>query len=108
MSMFSFIFLVFYQLEHLTSLGFFVFLEIIVGGSIESDLLGIVTAHVYYFFTEIYPKLPLTKDMHPLKTPQFIFRLADRLDLNSAEGFNWENDGMNQQGDNINQPEFII
>jgi len=87
---------------------FFVFLEIIVGGSIESDLLGIITAHVYYFFTEVYPKLPFSKNKRPLKTPQIIFQLADKLNLNSIEGFNWEeNDIPNAEGDN-NQAEFII
>jgi len=84
---------------------FFVFLEIIIGGSIESDLLGIVTSHVYFFFSEIYPKLPLSKDIYLLKTPGFIFTLADKLELNRVEGFNWEGEAQNP---GENNQEFIL
>jgi hypothetical protein len=40
-----------------------------VGDEILPDLLGIIVGHIYYFLTDIYPKLPLSKDKKLLEPP---------------------------------------
>jgi hypothetical protein len=51
---------------------FFVLMNIIVGESIRSDLVGIMIGHTFYFLTEILPKLPHFKDTNPMQTPKFM------------------------------------
>ncbi|EGR32571.1 hypothetical protein IMG5_077370 [Ichthyophthirius multifiliis] len=52
---------------------FFVFLQIIFQDTIITDLIGILVGHIYYYLTEIYPKLPLSKDVNILQTPQYLY-----------------------------------
>ena len=51
---------------------FFVLLQLLLGEGILSDLLGIIIGHIYYFFVDIYPKLPLSKDCKVLDPPPSI------------------------------------
>lgn len=40
------------------------------GEPISYDIIGIAIAHIFYFFHEVYPKLPQSKGVRVLKTPQ--------------------------------------
>jgi Derlin-2/3 len=51
---------------------FYILMNICFGVSIQSDLMGVFTGHLYYFTTEILPHLPNFKDKRPLATPQFL------------------------------------
>jgi len=53
---------------------FFMLLNIMVGESIKSDLIGILIGHFYYYMTEILPKLPQFKNKQPFATPSFVYR----------------------------------
>lgn len=48
------------------------FLQLLIGEGVENDLLGIGIGHFYYFFEDIYGKLPLSQGVKVLKTPQFL------------------------------------
>jgi Derlin-2/3 len=37
---------------------FFILMNIIVGESIRSDIIGIFVGHTFYFLTDVLPKLP--------------------------------------------------
>lgn len=72
---------------------FFMLLNIMMGDSIKSDLIGILIGHFYYYMTEILPNLPKFKNLHPFSTPKFMFQLRNsilRLDLCSSFGVDVE------------------
>ena len=50
-------------------------MNIIVGESIRSDLVGILIGHTFYYLTEILPKLPHFKNTNPLNTPKLLYFL---------------------------------
>lgn len=51
---------------------FYMLINIMIGESIKSDLIGILIGHFYYYMTSILPKLPLFKDKYPFATPIFL------------------------------------
>lgn len=64
---------------------FFVLFDILVGKSIQADILGIVLGHAFYFFHDIYPKLPLSKGKQLLKTPAFLTKVVSLLNIKPTE-----------------------
>jgi len=64
---------------------FFILVDIMIGESIAYDVLGIAISHSFYFFHEVYPKLPLSKGKQVLKTPTLLVKLIDSLNLKPAE-----------------------
>lgn len=44
-----------------------------IGESIIGDLLGIIIGHIYYFFSEIYPKWEMSEDVRIFRTPLFMY-----------------------------------
>jgi hypothetical protein len=51
---------------------FFMLMNIILGESIRSDVIGILIGHTYFFISDIMPKLPSFKGLEPLRTPKFM------------------------------------
>lgn len=51
---------------------FFIFLNIVTGRSIQSNLIGALIGHTYYYFASVVPKLPHFKDVKLLSTPKFL------------------------------------
>ena len=47
-------------------------IDIIIGESIVYDALGIAVGHIFYFFYDVYPNLPLTKGAQLLTTPRLL------------------------------------
>ena len=45
------------------------------------SIIGMILGHIYYFFEDIYPKLPRSRDCKYLSPPMFILNLADLLKL---------------------------
>lgn len=43
-----------------------------IGESLLNDILGIIVGHVYYFLTDVYPKLPLSVGTKILDPPPSI------------------------------------
>jgi len=64
---------------------FFVLFDILVGKSIAADLLGIVLGHAFYFFHDIYPKLPLSKGKQLLKTPALFEKMVNSMNIKPTE-----------------------
>jgi len=64
---------------------FFVLFDVIAGKSIAADILGIVIAHGFYFFYEVYPKLPLSIGKQVLKTPVFLEKIVNVLNIKPGE-----------------------
>jgi Derlin-2/3 len=48
--------------------------QMLMGGSIMSNIVGIVCGHVYFFFTKV---IPVKYGRHFLATPEFLYRLCD-------------------------------
>jgi len=85
----------------LVILGF----SLLLGNSVQIDLIGISVGHVYYFLEDVFPNQP--GGFRILRTPRFMKVLLDPIEEEPSEnpnpmpedrpgGFNW--------GDNINQP----
>jgi len=68
-SLFQFYFILFPHFSFFSINRFFVLLQLILGETILSDLLGIIIGHVYFFLVDIYPNLPLSKDHKILDPP---------------------------------------
>ena len=49
---------------------------VLTGGSLFNDLIGVAVGHLYYFLTEV---LPESHGYDPIKTPNFIRSLVNRL-----------------------------
>jgi len=64
---------------------FFVLFDILVGKSIAADILGIVLGHAFYFFHDIYPKLPLSNGKQFLKTPALFEKMVNLMNLKPNE-----------------------
>jgi len=64
---------------------FFVLFDILIGKSIAADILGIVLGHAFYFFHDIYPRLPLSKGKQLLKTPAFFEKMVNKLNIKPNE-----------------------
>lgn len=47
--------------------------------SVLADLVGIGVAHVYYFLTDVYPRLPLSSGVNILSTPVFLYVVSDNV-----------------------------
>ncbi|CAD8164558.1 unnamed protein product [Paramecium octaurelia] len=50
---------------------FFIMINIVTGRSVQSNLIGAIIGHTYYYFAYIVPKLPSFKGIHLLSTPKF-------------------------------------
>ncbi len=59
-------------------------LSVLIGGSILSDLIGIVTGHIYYFLKDLAPVL---YGWDVLKTPQFLINWLDRRNARARVGY---------------------
>lgn len=59
----------------------FVVMDKIHGSDITGDLLAIAAVHVFFYFREVYPKLPLSKGKTPFGTPRIFNFLARVLGL---------------------------
>ena len=46
-----------------------------------ANIVGICFGHVYYFFEEVYPKLPNSRNRRILACPEFFYRISDVLRL---------------------------
>lgn len=66
---------------------FFIVFDIMIGESVALDILGILVAHSFYFLYEVYPKLPLSKGIHLLKTPNFLVKSIDLLHLKPGDQY---------------------
>jgi len=69
---------------------FFVLFDILIGKSIAADLLGIVLGHAFYFFNDVYPKLPLSKGKQFLKTPAFFVKMVNLMNIKQNEAVFFE------------------
>lgn len=50
-------------------------LSLVMGGNWQSDLLGILAGHVYYFLKDVYPR---SSGRNLLQTPTWLVRLVAR------------------------------
>lgn len=50
----------------------FLFLSVLTGGDIISDIIGIIAGHIYYFLKDI---VPIQYNYDILKTPAFLYVL---------------------------------
>eukprot|EP00371_Babesia_bovis_P003504 XP_001612151.1 hypothetical protein [Babesia bovis T2Bo] len=42
------------------------------GSSLTENIMGIFVGHTYYYFTEVFPTMPITHGIRPLDTPGFL------------------------------------
>jgi Derlin-2/3 len=49
-------------------------------GADKSKIIGMAIAHIYYFFEDVVPSLPTTKDLRLLSPPGFIRAIARRVE----------------------------
>ena len=77
-------------------LPYFMFMMILLSGyDVTLDLLGIVVGHTYYFFEDVVPRIPETRDKRILKAPSWLTRLCTYLRVHDfrAGDFNNNNNG---------------
>ena len=48
-------------------------LVVVFGFDAQDDLVGALVGHIYYYFADVVPKIPETKELHLLKAPHFIY-----------------------------------
>jgi len=53
-------------------------LSVLVGGSVEKMLFGILIGHVFWFFLDVYPNMPTSKGLRIFKTPAILTWLFNR------------------------------
>ncbi|KAL4510111.1 hypothetical protein ABPG72_010304 [Tetrahymena utriculariae] len=97
---------------------FFILMQLFLNQSFISDLAGIIVGHVYYFFYDVYPKLPLSTGANIMKTPRYFVKICKLLKITDEklpddEDGNEENaDDDNQAGEDIQnqnaQDEFLF
>ena len=46
---------------------------ILILGVTNERILGIVIGHIYFFFEDVYPRLPTSSGTHIFKTPSFLY-----------------------------------
>jgi len=63
----------------------YIVVDIILEEFIAYDILGVFIAHVFYFLYEIYPRLPLSKGLRAIKTPNFLVKFVDYAKLTPNE-----------------------
>ncbi|KAK1443924.1 derlin like protein [Babesia gibsoni] len=49
-----------------------VILSYLAGYLLTENIMGIVVGHTYYFFTDVYPKMPTSRGVQLLGTPEFL------------------------------------
>jgi hypothetical protein len=59
----------------------FVVMDKIHGSDITGDLLAIAAVHIFFYFREVYPELPLSKGKRPFGTPRVFNFIARVLGL---------------------------
>jgi Derlin-2/3 len=64
---------------------FYLFFDYILESMIKDQLLGIFVAHFYYYFSYIFPELPLSKGVRILKTPEIFKNICKRLGIDNEE-----------------------
>ncbi|KAF4661487.1 hypothetical protein FOL47_006652 [Perkinsus chesapeaki] len=47
-------------------------ISLIMGGQLADHLQGILAGHIYYFFTDVYPKMPTSNGLQLLRTPKLL------------------------------------
>jgi len=58
---------------------FFVLLDVIMGEPIAYDILGIAIGHLFYFFNDIYPKLPQSQGKKIFKAPKLFTKMIEAI-----------------------------
>lgn len=65
-------------------------LMLLKGGDLGFSLLALVNTHLFYFFNNVFPTLPLSKGRRFLRAPKALYTLCDYLKLNEVDNFNQE------------------
>lgn len=55
-----------------------VVLSYVAGYQLTENLMGIIIGHTYYFFTDVYPKMPTSGGMELFATPSFVKTLLNQ------------------------------
>ena len=55
-------------------------MSVLMGGGVQDHLLGIAVGHVYYFFEDIYPRLPTSKGFRLFRTPELLKWVCSQTD----------------------------
>ena len=55
---------------------FLMLLVIVFGYDAEDDVIGAVVGHLYYYFSDVVPLIPETKDKMVLRPPQWLERFC--------------------------------
>ncbi|KAF4719822.1 hypothetical protein FOZ62_009297 [Perkinsus olseni] len=55
-------------------------ISLIMGGQLADHLQGILAGHIYYFFTDVYPRMPTSHGLQVLKTPKFLKWICGQKD----------------------------
>lgn len=66
---------------------FLMLLVVVFGFDAQDDLVGALVGHIYYYFADVVPKIPETKEMHLLKAPHFLTRLCEWLRIHEFGQF---------------------
>ncbi|CAK69608.1 unnamed protein product (macronuclear) [Paramecium tetraurelia] len=70
------LFLFFIQIQAQYMVWFLLFLNLISGKSIQSNLVGVMIGHTFYYFAFIVPNLPRFKGLQLLSTPKFLINIC--------------------------------
>jgi len=62
-------------------------LVVVFGFDAQDDLIGALVGHMYYYFADVVPKVPETKELHLLKAPHFLTRLCEWLRIHEFNQF---------------------
>jgi hypothetical protein len=73
---------------------FYLIFSIILNSDFKEDLIGLLIGHLFYFFKDILPRIKRAKKKQFLKTPNFIKKFCDVLNLNNEFILEAENENM--------------
>ncbi|CAD8188146.1 unnamed protein product [Paramecium octaurelia] len=74
------LFLFVIQVQAQYMVWFLLLLNVISGKSIQSNLIGVMIGHTFYYFTFIVPKLPRFKGLQLLSTPKFLINICQSFE----------------------------
>mmetsp|Transcript_40039 Transcript_40039/g.45721 ORF Transcript_40039/g.45721 Transcript_40039/m.45721 type:complete len:233 (+) Transcript_40039:97-795(+) len=63
---------------------FFMFINFVMEVSLINDLMGVVVGHIYFYFEDIYPKLPHSRGYRLFRTPKIFERIAEAVGISNA------------------------
>lgn len=61
----------------------YLFFSVLLESEFKNDLIGILAGHTIFYFRDIMPRIGELKGFRLLKTPDFIRKLCDKLNLNN-------------------------